>query len=216
MSELTKSPLSDVRSEDGFLQEQAQLARAQVYEMLANLLAREPDEQLITAIASIDAVDTSESQVAMGWELLRQAAGKDTAATVAAAVRDEYFSLFVGVGRGELVPFGSWYLTGFLMEKPLSLLRADLASLGIERQQGITDTEDHIAGLCDTMALIIRASDEIEFERQQTFFADHLAPWAVRFFTDLQSAKAAGFYRAVGFFGESFIEFEQQLLAMKV
>lgn len=211
MTEATKDPLQ-VRSEDDFLQEQAQLMRASVYELLANLLAREPDQTLITALAGLDEVDTSEGQVAMGWELLRQAAGK----TDATAVRDEYFNLFVGVGRGELVPFGSWYITGFLMEKPVSVLRADLVDLGIERQEGIAESEDHIAGLCDAMALIIRAGNEIGFDRQQKFFRDHLEPWAGRFFTDLQTAKTSGFYRSVGFFGESFIEFEQQLLTMKV
>ncbi|MBX2823101.1 MAG: molecular chaperone TorD family protein [Gammaproteobacteria bacterium] len=209
------APLA-LRNEDDFLQEQAQLMRASVYELLANLLAREPDQALIAALAGIEEVDTDEGQVAMGWELLRQAAGKEDAATMAASIKDEYFNLFLGVGRGELVPFGSWYLTGFLMEKPVSVLRADLAALGIERQDGITDTEDHIAALCDTMAIIIRSGDEIEFARQQQFFTDHIDPWAVRFFTDLQSAKSASFYRSVGFFGESFIEFEQQLLSMKV
>jgi len=221
MSETTdpatpRSSSLNVRDEQEFLHEQAQLMRASVYELLANLLAREPDAELIGAIAGIDQVNTDEGQVAMGWELLRQAAGKHDAQSMAASIKDEYFNLFLGVGRGELVPFGSWYLTGFLMEKPVSVLRADLQSLGIERQAGVTDTEDHIAALCDTMAIIIRAGSEIDFARQQQFFTDHIDPWATRFFTDLQSAKSASFYRSVGFFGESFIEFEQQLLAMKV
>lgn len=218
----------NVRSEDDFLQDQAQLMRAGVYEMLAALLAREPGSELLQALADLDEIDTSEGQIAMGWELLRQASRK----TSTDAVRDEYFNLFLGVGRGELVPFGSWYMTGFLMEKPVSHLRTDLSALGIERQDGVAESEDHIAGLCDAMALMIRSSagqgsaeseageaeqtiDVVGFDRQGEFFRAHIEPWAQRFFADLQTAKAAHFYRAVGFFGESFIEFEQQLFNMK-
>ena len=199
-----------VSSENEFEQDQAQHMRAGVYELLSALLAREPEQALLDTLAGIDEVDTSDGQLAMGWELLRQASGK----TDASQLKEEYFDLFLGVGRGELVPFGSWYITGFLMEKPVSVLRSDLDLLGIERQQGVSESEDHIAGLCDAMALIIRHPDEISFERQKKFFADHLQPWAKRFFGDLQTAKAARFYRSAGFFGEAFIAFEEQLFEM--
>jgi len=221
MSEKTVTRPMKIRSEDEFLQDQAQLMRAGVYEMLANLLAREPQAELLDALAGLDEIEVSEGQIAMGWELLRQASRK----TSVEALKDEYFSLFLGVGRGELVPFGSWYMTGFLMEKPVSHLRNDLGALGIERQDGVSESEDHIAGLCDAMALMIRSLSGPEttncdlkpvgFETQQQFFRDHIEPWAARFFADLQHAKSASFYRAVGFFGESFIEFEQQLFEMK-
>ena len=199
-----------VSSEQEFVNDQAQAMRAGVYELLSALFASEPDQSLLDTLASIDEVDTSDGQLAMGWELLRQASGK----TSTAELSEEYFNLFLGVGRGELVPFGSWYITGFLMEKPVSVLRADLAQLGIERQQGVTDSEDHIAGLCDAMALIIRHSDEIGFERQKAFYTDHLQPWVKRFFGDLQNANAAKFYRSAGFFGEAFFAFEDQLFEM--
>ena len=205
----------NVRSEDDFLHEQAQLMRAGVYELLASLLAREPTAEVLGRLADMDEVDASEGQIAMGWELLRQASRKTSVAELVDELRDEYFNLFLGVGRGELVPFGSWYMTGYLMEKPLSLLRADLQLLGIERQYGVKETEDHIAGLCDAMAIMIRSGEEIEFERQKQFFEDHLAPWALRFFADMQSAQSAHYYRSVGFFGESFFEFEQQMFLMQ-
>ena len=95
-------------------------------------------------------------------------------------------------------------------------LRADLDHLGIERQAEVAESEDHIAALCDAMALIIRHSDEISLATQKTFFNDHLEPWASTFFNDLQNAKSAHFYRAVGFFGESFFNFEKELLQMQV
>jgi len=206
-----ESPVLSVKSEDAFLDDQAHAVRAGVYELLARMLAYEPDEQLLDVLKSIGEVDASDGRVAMGWELLKQSAHKASLEST----RDEYQQLFIGVGRGELVPFGSWYVTGFLMEKPLALLRSDLSELGIERQDDVKESEDHIAGLCDAMAIIIRSGKEIPFGRQQQFYKDHIEPWGDRFFKDLQSAKTAHFYRSVGFFGEGFFEFESRLLAMK-
>jgi len=207
----TLSPAIRVKSEQEFLDDQTQVIRASVYELLGRLLAREPTEETIQSLRDIGDVDASEGQLAMGWQLMKQAAQK----TDLQSVHDEYFSLLIGVGRGELVPFGSWYITGFLMEKPVAVLRADLDRLGIERQDGVAESEDHIAALCDAMALIIRNSGEIPLATQQAFFHDHLAPWVQRFFSDMQNARSAHFYRSVGFFGESFFDFEQQLLQMQ-
>lgn len=204
-------PVLSVKSEHEFLQDQAQAMRAAVYELLGSLLASQPKDDTLQRLRNIGDVDASDGQIAMGWELMKQASLKFDQE----AIHEEFFSLFIGVGRGELVPFGSWYITGFLMEKPVALLRAELIRLGIERQEGVVESEDHIAALCDAMAIIIRNSDEISLSTQQQFFNDHLAPWVGRFFDDMQNAKAAHFYRSVGFFGESFFEFEQQLLDMQ-
>ena len=207
----SENPVFTVKSEDEFLQDQAQAVRASVYELLSSLLARQPEEEVLERLRHIGDVDASDGKIAMGWELMKQAALKADLA----AVHDEYFALLLGVGRGELMPFGSWYMTGFLMEKPVAVLRGDLQRLGIERQAGVVESEDHVAALCDAMALIIRNPSEISLDIQQAFFNDHLAPWMGRFFNDMQNASSAHFYRSVGFFGESFFEFEQQLLDMQ-
>lgn len=207
----TDSTVFPVRDEQDFLNDQAQAMRAGVYQLLARLFAREPDQELLDTLAGIGDVDTSEGKIAMGWELLKQSSEK----TDLGSAQQEYFDLFIGVGRGELVPFGSWYLTGFLMEKPVALLRSDLANLGIERQDDVAESEDHIAALCDAMALIIQSSDEISLQTQQTFYKDHLEPWVMKFFDDVENAKHAHFFRGVGFFGSAFFEFESEMLAMQ-
>ena len=198
-----------VQSEQAFQQDQAQAARVGVYGLLSALFAAEPAEDTLQRLRDIGEIDSSGDRIAMGWELMKQSALK----TSLDAVHDEFFSLFIGVGRGELMPFGSWYLTGFLMEKPVAVLRRDLQTLGIERNEGVSESEDHIASLCDAMAIIIQHSDEISLETQTEFFNDHIEPWAHRLFEDLQSASNAHFYRSVGFFGAAFIEFEADLLA---
>jgi len=220
-TKIRKRGTIQISSEDEFLQDQAQQMRAGVYELLSAMLAKEPTDEIIRVLREIDvqqpanatdeAVNLGDGQLAMGWQLLQQASEKaDTA-----QLREEYFDLFVGVGRGELVPFGSWYLTGFMMEKPVSVLRSDLAQLGIERQQGVSESEDHIASLCDAMAIIIRSGQEVSFDRQKMFYNDHLQPWVGRFYSDLQAARSAHFYRSVGFFGEAFASFEEQLFSMQ-
>jgi TorA maturation chaperone TorD len=187
-------------------------ARAQVYALLGALLARPPQPSLLKALRQID-VPASDiaSDMAAAWGLLKQAAERVQAATL----EDEYQELFIGIGRGELVPYGSWYVTGFLMEKPLAELRVDLRRLGFECQDGVHEPEDHVAALCETMSLIA-ASPEIALETQREFFDKHVAPWMGRFFGDLANARAAGFYRAVGLLGERFLEVERTYLSMPV
>lgn len=200
-----------LKSETEFLDDELHAHRAGTYELLGRLLSRSPDSALLEQLRRLDPVDTSAGSLAMAWEMLRLA-------SLEADVSDletEYFALFIGVGRGELVPFGSWYLTGFLMEKPVAQLRGDLARLGIERQAGVVESEDHVAALCDAMALLIRDRDDEAWARQQAFHGAHLAPWIERFFTDLQDTAHSRFYRSAGFLGQVFFEFEQRLLTMQ-
>ena len=187
--------------------------RAGTYALLAALLRAPPEADLLQRLQAIatPAQDEHSDAMTTAWLQLRQAA--ETADL--AALNDDYHALFIGLGRGELVPYGSWYLTGFLMEKPLGNLRRDLAAFGYERQAGVHEPEDHAGALCETMSLLIGDSD-IPFGVQKQFFNDHLGSWLERFFSDLQSARKSGLYHAVGRFGEAFIGLEKQYLAMLV
>ena len=188
-------------------------ARAQVYALLGALLARPPQESLLQALQQIEAEPSANGDADMtaAWGSIKQAAAR----AQVAAVEDEFQELFIGIGRGELVPYGSWYLTGFLMEKPLAELRVDLRRLGFERQQDVHEPEDHAAALCEIMSLLA-GSAEFSLERQREFFEKHVGPWMGRFFGDLTGAKAAQFYRAVGLLGERFLEVERTYLSMPV
>lgn len=184
--------------------------RANTYGLLAALLVGPPGPQLFKLLQEISLPDAAEGEMAATWRQLQQVAEGRTGAQV----DDEYHALFIGLGRGELVPYGSWYLTGFLMEKPLALLRRDLARLGIERQPGVHEPEDHVAALCETMAVLISNAEEITLATQQQFFNQHFSPWMETFFRDLQMAPSAHFYRPVGQLGEQFIKLERQYLLL--
>lgn len=183
--------------------------RADLYALLATLLAAPPRADLLELIRQLEPVGPSQSELSIAWQLLSVAA--DTAAVE--ELDDEYHALFIGLGRGELVPFGSWYLTGYLMDRPLAWLRRDLEALGIERQEGVHDPEDHAAALCEAMRVIVAAGD-IGHDRQQHFFETHMACWMPVFFKDMQQADAACFYVAVGRLGEAFLQFEERYLSL--
>jgi len=182
--------------------------RARHYDLLATLLGRAPDVDLLDALKGLDG-----GEGVLGRHLtdLSRAA----AATSAHAVEREFFSLFIGVGRGELLPYASYYLTGFLNERPLARVREDFAALGIERGATMSEPEDHLAILLEVMAGLAAGRFDAEPGMQGRFFARHIAPWATRFFADLEWAKAAQFYRTVGALGRTFIEIETEAFAME-
>lgn len=185
--------------------------RLGAYSLLAALLRSAPDDALLEHLGTyLRDGSPDDDEAATALRMLGLAA-RDT--TTDSAL-EEYNKLFVGLGRGELVPFGSWYMTGFLMEEPLSVLRDDLAQLGFERQDDVHEPEDHVAALCEVLALLI--SSGTPHDRQQAFFDTHLKPWAGRFFTDLENANNACFYRAVARFGRAYFEIETRYFAMQL
>lgn len=183
--------------------------RADTYRVLGRLLAAPPDAATLDLLAD-SPVSDADNLLAVSWRMLALSAGRATPADVA----DEYQTLFIGLGRGELVPFGSWYLTGFLMEQPLARLRIDMQRLGFEREEGVAEPEDHAAALCEIMALLAEEGGAGSLESQAAFFDTHIGPWMPRFFRDMQQASSARFYRAVGQLGEQFIETDQRYLDM--
>lgn len=138
------------------------------------------------------------------------------AKTDATALDREFHDLFIGVGRGELLPYASYYLTGFLNEKPLAELRRDMVRLGFERVSGVHEPEDHLASLCDIMSYLIEgtALGRTDLYDQDQVFRTHILPWAGKFFADLKTAKTADVYRHVGHIGEIFIAIEEEGFGM--
>ncbi len=182
-------------------------ARAQEYSLLASLLGRTPSKDLLKRLTQLRG---DASPLGMAHLALAEAAEKITAENI----EREFFDLFIGIGRGELLPYASYYLTGFLHERPLARLREDLSNLGIERSTGVSDPEDHAAILCEIMAGIINKKFPAEAGTDQKFFEKHMAPWLGRFFKDIEQAKGAKFYRSVGQLGREFMEIESEAFAL--
>ena len=184
-------------------------ARADVYRLLGALLAAPPDDSLLDLMRDIRP-DSGANDAAMSaaWQGLQGAAVK----AAPDQLKEEYFRLFIGLGRGELVPYASFYIHGLLMEKVLASLRNELAALGIERRAGVNEPEDHAAAVCEIMALMI--SEHGLHLDQSAFFEDYLVSWLGRFFNDLGKAEAADFYRAVAQLGQQFLAVEQRYFSL--
>jgi TorA maturation chaperone TorD len=183
--------------------------RAAQYRLLSRFLAAPPDQSLLELAAGLKGDGTPLGQ---GIAALAAQARR----TTPAAAADEYGDLFIGIGRGELVPFASYYLTGFLNEKPLARLRGEMARLGIARADDVKEPEDHIAALCEMMAGLIEGSfgDPAPLSTQRRFFDGHLAAWAPQFFADLEGARAAVLYAPVGAIGQAFMAIEATAFMM--
>ena len=178
------------------------LARAQEYSLLSALLLKSPDAQLLARLAGLrgDATEIGQAHTQLG-----EAASR----TDTDSVSREYFTLFVGLGRGELLPYASYYLTGFVQGSPLAELRETLRQLGIERAEGMLEPEDHAAIVLDVMANLAAGTIQAPAGADRKVFAQHLAPWITRFFSDLERAKSANFYARVGTVGRVFMEIEK-------
>lgn len=185
---------------------EVEAARAQEYALISALTARPPSQALLDRLARLRGDGTP---LGAAHAALARAASR----TRASEAETAFFALFVGVGRGEFLPYGSYYLTGFLNERPLAAVRQDLDRLGLARAEGLHDPEDHIAILTEVMAALARG-DGAAVPDARTFFVRHIEPWAGRFFEDLAAARTLDFYRALGALGAAFVAVESTGFAL--
>ena len=180
--------------------------------LLAQLLREPPGPAELSGLRQLDGDDS------LLGEAIGALAGAAKATDESKAKR-EYHDLFIGLGQGELLPYGSYYLTGFLHEKPLAKLRGEMNKLGIRRADDVKEPEDHIAALCEMMAGLITGAfsqdgQPAELATQRQFFETHIGCWAPRFFEDLEAAPSAAFYMPVGTIGRLFMAVEAQAFDM--
>ncbi|HEY1092765.1 MAG TPA: molecular chaperone TorD family protein [Burkholderiaceae bacterium] len=204
MSEATSSPVQFGASDDG-----EELARAEVYGLLASLFKAAPTAELYAQLG----VAVTEAPSAGGflegsWTELVGAAQRLTLADVT----QEYAALFGGVGKPDIALNGSWFLAGALNEKPLVALRDELAALGLERAPEVAETEDHFSALCEVMRYLI-AGDDLAVSnlvRQQRFFNVQLRSWGDALCDQIAQHPQADFYRALAVFTKDFLAVEAQ------
>lgn len=197
---------------ESVLSVEADGVRANIFGLLARLLTEPPSEDTMKIIRELDGTDDD------------TVIGKTLANLGAVAVRtpvgkagEEFTSLFYGHGAGgEIHPYASFYLTGFIYEKPLADLRVDLTEIGIEPTGRNSEPEDHIAFLCEVMHGLITGGfgGLPDSARQRMFFTKHIAPWAGLFFKDLEAASSAALYMPVGALGRLFLAVEAEAFEM--
>jgi TorA maturation chaperone TorD/DNA-binding transcriptional regulator YdaS (Cro superfamily) len=184
-------------------------ARMREYLLLGSLLRQAPSSVLIDDIGRLQG---NASTLGLLHMSLAEAADE----TDSDIESREFFRLFIGVGRGELLPYGSYYQTGFLHERPLARVREDMVRLGIERSEGLFEPEDHLGILLEIMAGLIGGEFAGGESEQRVFFKRHIQPWASRLFSDLEACAKTPFYKAVARVGTAFIDIETEGFALPV
>lgn len=179
-------------------------SRAQEYALLATLLSRSPDTQLISRLSLLEG---DASPIGIAHAALAEAAARTNEEDAAR----EYHGLFIGLGGGVLMPYSSYYLTGTLYGRPLARLRQTLQQLGIEKAVSRPEPEDHAAILCEIMASLVGGAFASPVGADREFFEQHLAPWIRRFFADLEHSNLTCFYARVGSLGRAFVDVERQI-----
>lgn len=186
--------------------------RIEIYSLLATLMRKPPDAALLGSLAGLVLPEPDADEPALGraWRELRTAAR----AADPADVDDEFHALFIGLGRGEVLPYASWYISGALMDRSLVTLRTDLARLALTRIDGNHEPEDHASALCEAMVLLADPVAGVGLPEQRRFFTVHVASWMDRLFKDVAAAKSVNFYRPVAALGSAFLAVEQSWLSL--
>lgn len=191
------------------LDDREELARAEVYGLLAQLFYGPPPAELHEQLRVAPTVAPAPGGLLeSSWSELVAAARRCDRPAIA----DEYATLFHGIGKPEVFLYGSHYIAGALNEKPLVVLRDTLRRLGLARAESMSETEDHIAYLCEVMRFLIAGDDPAlcNLGTQQRFFDEHLRGWSERLCEQLAAHPAADFYRDVAMFAREFFAVEAQ------
>ena len=190
-------------------------ARAQFYALLGRLFANGPDAPLLAAIGGSQRWSEAEGNpLSSAWNNLILA----SQAMDAAAAEQEYTEVFVGVGKSPVNLHGSHWIAGFMMEKPLAQVRADLAELGLARRPGANLLEDQLGALCETMRILVAGDGErrpAAIGVQRAWFDRHIAPWVFDCCNAILECPLANYYRRVAEFTTLFMAIERDSLAIE-
>jgi TorA maturation chaperone TorD len=179
--------------------------RANLYALIGRLFYDAPDSILFAQLCRAEAEPTGNNALLdRAWRSLRDACGS----AYPVVVKQEHDSLFVGVGKSEVTPYTSHYVTGNSPDRHLVRLRERLDQLGLARRSAAFEVEDHVSGVCDVMRILVE--DAHPLSEQQLFFKEFVYPGVTPFCEAVAIATSAAFYRCVAEFARAFLEVERQ------
>ena len=209
MSEKTQEAAVTTVGDEGLPED---LARADLYGLIARLFHQPPDQELLNQIAASipdgEEVQAEDAPLAKVWHSVVAVAKNNPAK----AWHDEFDLNFISVGRPNIILNGSFYMAGHLNEKPLVEIRRSLETFGLESAEEVTETEDHISALCEVMRYLI-AGDDVEISNltnQRAFFNSHIRPWYDELCDAIEDIPEMHLYHPVAALTREFLAIEGQ------
>ena len=190
------------------------LARADLYGLIARFFHLPPDQELLDQIASTadqqDAAD--QAPLAKAWMEVVEVAKNNPAK----AWQEEFDLNFISVGKPNVVLNGSFYMSGHLNERPLVNIRRALEGFGLEASEEVTETEDHISALSEVMRYLIAGDDDevSNLTNQRVFFNENIRPWYEELCNAIEDIPEMHLYRPVAALTREFLAIEGQSFDM--
>ncbi len=172
-------------------------ARANLYGLLARLFYAPPDANFISELRLSAAESPQAQALTAQGDALRSAWSGLVAACASAfpaRLEEEHLQLFVGIGKAEVTPYLSAYIVRSDRDTPLAHLRGQLAEWGLARRESVSEPEDHVAMICETMRWLI-VGRKASLEVQRRFFHEYLHAAGVSFCSAVSACESARFYR---------------------
>jgi len=213
MSEKTQEGTVTTVGDEGLPED---LARADLYGLIARLFHQAPDQELLNQIAASipdgEEIQAEDAPLAKVWHSVVEVAKNNPAK----AWHEEFDLNFISVGRPNIILNGSFYMAGHLNEKPLVEIRRSLQTFGLESAEEVTETEDHISALCEVMRYLI-AGDDVEISNltnQRVFFNSHIRPWYDELCDAIEDIPEMHLYHPVAAMTREFLAIEGQSFDM--
>jgi len=183
--------------------------RADFYALLAALFHHAPDGKLLRTLALASPLEGGDGALADAWKGLVAA----SAVMDEEAVDEEYETLFVGMGKAKVSIYAGWYTGASAVDHPRVRIVEDLAALGLAQSSGVSEPEDHFAGLLDAMRVLVAGGagrPPATIAEQKRFYEAHVKPGVGRFLAAVREAPESNYYRKVAAVGEAFVGIENE------
>jgi TorA maturation chaperone TorD len=203
--------LSDTASERIAALEAEDIARANWYGLIGRLFYAPPDPNLLAEI-SRSGQGGEEAESSGGLVAAWRGVQEVCRTAYPAVVRQEFDTLFVGVGKSEVTPYLAKYAEATAPDRYLVRLREQLGVWGLVRREGAGEVEDHISGISDIMRWLIE--NRRPLVEQQEFFESFAYRGAMAFCAAVQKSTSASFYKPVAALTSSFYDIEKAAFEM--
>lgn len=136
-----------------------------------------------------------------------------------ADIKEEYYQLFINpFGDSQVNTLASYYLDGRSFGETLVELRGMFGEAGLERVEGVVDSEDSVVMMLDIFATLIdeekKSGSEPSRQLQVRLLTEFLEPFAVKFSEAVDRSEKAEFYKSCCRLLRGYLDLEKGLVTI--